>query len=163
MRCRNSLELCPLLQWAAQQPQESINNIDLLWANNKHTHTQTHTRTWKKDKQKNGRREGKGEREERGSPLTPISLHSSVHWTSEWPLTTFPSILGHMHLQMEHVHPPHSHTVRRRHTWWIKRRSYRKEFRVRLISDLQLELVRTHPILLTCSVVQHRASCFLRI
>ena len=100
MRCRNSLELCPLLQWAAQQPQESINNIDLLWANNKHAHTHTHTRKdthpctriWRKERQTNGRRGGEGEREKRGSPLTPISLHSSVHWTSERPLTTFPSI-----------------------------------------------------------------------
>lgn len=99
MRCKNSLELCPLLQWAAQQPQKSINNIDLLWANNKHTHmhkdTHTHTRTRsvrRKERQTNGGRGGEGERKKRGSPLTPISLHSSVHWTSEWPLTTFPSI-----------------------------------------------------------------------
>lgn len=82
MRCRNSLELCPLLQWAAQQPQESINNIDLLWANNKHAQTHTRARArhtlvctymekGEADKWKERRRRGEREKRVTSDPHLP--------------------------------------------------------------------------------------------
>lgn len=95
MRCRNSLELCPLLQWAAQQPQESINNIDLLLANNNtRACTNTHTHTYMEEEQADKWKER--EREKKGHLWPPSpSTHLFIGWENDpWPL--FPASTGHV-------------------------------------------------------------------
>lgn len=128
---------------------QSITQICSWPITNKHAHT--HIYEERRGRKMEGEKLKGRERKERGSPLTPISLHSSVHWRSERPLTTVPSICGYVRLQMEHLSPPYSNNTSVTYCRLNGR-----------VTEKWISFVKVISVL-TCSTRQHVASCFRSI